>query len=87
MMDIDEITPNKEPQKRSFITAGYEALRISLLFGSAALALALIAVPIMMDRANKQEAQSLFNTGLDMTKTGSINNGSVTRPLLRHPDN
>ncbi|RCS22484.1 hypothetical protein DUT91_19005 [Phyllobacterium salinisoli] len=48
------------------------ALRIALLFGSAAIALALIVVPILNNRSNKVASQSLFPNGIDTMSTGSI---------------
>lgn len=53
------------------------ALRIALLFGSAAIALALILVPILNDRSNDVVTQSLFPKGVDTMATGSIRNGQA----------
>lgn len=47
-------------------------MRFVLLFGSAILALALVIVPILNDKANKKSAQSLFPTSVDMMSTASI---------------
>ena len=52
--------------------AGRGFLRIVLLFGSAAVALALIIVPVLNDQANKVAAQSVLPDGIDRTMTGSI---------------
>ncbi|WP_421565381.1 hypothetical protein [Ochrobactrum sp. EDr1-4] len=52
--------------------AGRGILRVVLLFGSAAVALALIIVPILNDQANKLAAQSVLPAGIDRTMTGSI---------------
>lgn len=48
-------------------------VRFVLLFGSAILALTLVIVPILSQKANKQTAQSLFPAGVDMMSTGSVN--------------
>ncbi|MDR0253055.1 MAG: hypothetical protein LBI75_07710 [Brucellaceae bacterium] len=47
-------------------------VRCILLFGSAILALALVIVPVLSEKANKQTAQSLFPAGVDMMSTGSV---------------
>lgn len=47
-------------------------VRCLLLFGSAVLALILVIVPVLNEKANKETAQSLFPAGIDMTATGSI---------------
>ncbi|MBB6260913.1 hypothetical protein FHS77_001454 [Paenochrobactrum gallinarii] len=59
---------------RPISNAKSSALRIALLFGSAALALGMIIIPLMNERANRQDMQALFPQGIDMTKTGSIRN-------------
>jgi hypothetical protein len=65
----------KEDDKRS---AGFMPVaksgfvRFVLLFGSAIIALTLVIVPILSEKANKQTAQSLFPAGVDMMSTGSI---------------
>ncbi|GAB1580074.1 MULTISPECIES: hypothetical protein [Phyllobacteriaceae] len=48
------------------------ALRIALLFGSAAIALSLILVPILSERSRNVASQSLFPDGVDSISTGSI---------------
>ena len=53
--------------------AGFSLLRITLLFGSAAIALALIATPYLDSRTRPQRvAGGSLPLGLDMTSTGSI---------------
>jgi len=52
--------------------AGRGILRVVLLFGSAAVALALIIVPVLNDQANKLAAQSVLPAGIDRTMTGSV---------------
>lgn len=51
--------------------AGMGALRITLLFGSAAVALALILVPVAENQAEKMMYSS-YPGGLDMMATGTI---------------
>ena len=56
-----------------FGDAGLGVLRLTLLFGSAAIALALILVPIMDDLSGGRiAADDSFPQGLDMTSTGSV---------------
>jgi hypothetical protein len=50
---------------------GMGALRITLLFGSAAIALALIAVPLLDSRINGTPG------GIDYTSTGSISRAGI----------
>lgn len=54
-------------------------LRVALLFGSAAVAIALILTPI----AEKQTERMLYSShpGLDRMSTGSIGNGFTSGPL------
>jgi len=73
--DWDSIRP-----ERSFRAgeAGMGVLRIALLFGSAAVALALLATPLL-DRSSRQEfARNALPPGLDMTATGSIGRSVYT---------
>lgn len=51
---------------------GVGFLRVILLFGSVAVALGLILIPLLMQRADKQLSQSLFSHQPDYTTTGSI---------------
>ncbi|AZO73622.1 MULTISPECIES: hypothetical protein [unclassified Mesorhizobium] len=52
--------------------AGMGILRIALLFGSAAVALALIATPFLDNQTRPQGARNGLIGGLDMASTGSI---------------
>lgn len=52
--------------------AGRGLMRLVLLFGSAAIALALIIVPVLNDQANKVAAQSVLPDGVDRTMTASV---------------
>jgi len=63
------------------VDAGMGILRITLLFGSAAVALALIATPFLDNQTRPQTAKDGF--GLDMTSTGSIGHRSDTYTLRR----
>jgi hypothetical protein len=51
--------------------AGMGAVRVALLFGSAAVALALIFTPMLEDRTRKM-TYSAYPAGVDMMATGSI---------------
>jgi hypothetical protein len=69
--DWDSIRPD-----RSFRAAGMGLLRITLLFGSAAVALALIATPLLDSRM--RSGRDDFAGGLDRMSTGSVGSrGSV----------
>lgn len=77
-------TDHNEYASAQLSGAGRGALRVALLFGSAAVALSLIIVPILSERANRQTAQSLFPQGVDMTKTGSIGGTRVSSGYTIH---
>ena len=64
--DWDSIRPDRGFRA---VDAGMGILRIALLFGSAAVALALIATPFL---DNETRSSARDTTGLDMTATGSI---------------
>ncbi|RWB26030.1 MAG: hypothetical protein E5V25_26275 [Mesorhizobium sp.] len=71
--DWDSIRPDRS---FSAVHAGMGILRITLLFGSAAVALALIATPLLDSRT--RSARDHFVGGLDGMSTGSIGSpGSV----------
>ncbi|MDX8445779.1 hypothetical protein [Mesorhizobium captivum] len=66
--------------------AGMGILRIALLFGSAAVALALIATPFLDSQTRPQSARNGLARGLDMTSTGSIghrNTYTLRRSVLQ----
>ncbi|PRD40942.1 hypothetical protein C5748_24060 [Phyllobacterium phragmitis] len=67
-------TDHSEYYPNSIAGARSGALRIALLFGSAAIALALILVPILNNRSNDVASQTLFPSGVDSISTGSIRN-------------
>jgi hypothetical protein len=67
--DWDSIRPD-----RSFraADAGMGILRITLLFGSAAVALALIATPFLDSQTRSLSTRDAFASGVDAMTTGSI---------------
>jgi len=67
--DWDSVRPDRGFRA---VDAGMGILRITLLFGSAAVALALIAAPFLDNQTRPQTARDGFAGGLDMTSTGSI---------------
>ncbi|MEI9431651.1 hypothetical protein [Mesorhizobium sp. Cs1299R1N3] len=80
--DWDTIRPDRGFRAAD---AGMSVLRITLLFGSAAVALALIATPFLDSQTRSQSAREDF-PGLDMTATGSISHRStytVRRSVLQ----
>ncbi|MBZ9991865.1 hypothetical protein LB572_32725 [Mesorhizobium sp. BH1-1-5] len=81
--DWDSIRPDRGFRA---VDAGMGILRITLLFGSAAVALALIATPFLDSQA-RQSARDGFSGGLDMTATGSVghrpNTYTVRRSVLQ----
>ena len=69
--------------------AGMGLLRITLLFGSAAVAFALFAAPLLDSSTRQQFAGGAYPPGLDMTSTGSIGGRIYTERrsvLQRSPD-
>lgn len=66
--DWDSIRPERGFRAAD---AGMGILRITLLFGSAAVALALIATPFLDNQTRSLSARDGFG-GLDMATTGSI---------------
>lgn len=66
--------------------AGMGILRITLLFGSAAVALALIAAPFLDSQTRSLSARDDFASELDMTATGSVSHRetyTVRRSVLQ----
>lgn len=53
-------------------TVGFSALRVTLLFGAGAVALALIAAPVLDSQINRYMAGTGYGDGIDMTSTGTI---------------
>ena len=71
--DYDLEEDMRMPQASRIGTAGMGALRIALLFGSAAVALALIVAPV----AEKQFVRQAGVGGLDHMSTGSIGRSDI----------
>lgn len=66
---------------------GTGILRVTLLFGTATIALALLAVPMLERRTQVAQNDGI---GLDMTETGSISRNqiyTVERSILQAPGN
>ncbi|ESZ40040.1 hypothetical protein NKI88_28180 [Mesorhizobium sp. M0317] len=78
-MSLDREWDSIRPD-RSFRAAGVGILRVTLLFGSAAVALALIAVPVL-DNQTRSSSRDALAGGLDPMSTGSI--GSRATYTLR----
>ncbi|MBE1706970.1 MULTISPECIES: hypothetical protein [Mesorhizobium] len=81
--DWDSIRPDRGFRAAD---AGMGILRVTLLFGSAAVALALIATPFLDSQTRSQSTRDSFSGGLDMTATGSISHRStytVRRSVLQ----
>ncbi|WP_296746565.1 hypothetical protein [Mesorhizobium sp.] len=72
--DWDSIRPDRGFRA---VDAGMGILRITLLFGSAAVALALIATPFLDSQTRSQSARDSFASGLDMASTGSIGHRDI----------
>nr|WP_109578345.1 hypothetical protein [Aminobacter sp. AP02] len=68
----DLIRPERQS---STVRAGAGMLRVALLFGFAAIALALVATPYLEGKTRMQAGQVRFD-GLDYTTTGSIGRSS-----------
>ena len=77
MNDLDKDWESIAPTRASRAAdAGMGILRITLLFGSAAVALALVAVPLLDGDSPPQHARDGF-AGVDMMSTGSIGRSST----------
>lgn len=72
MFDDSEWEKIRETGSAQIGAAGMGALRITLLFGSAAVALALIVAPIVDNRTKAHFADSGYAGGVDRMTTGSI---------------
>jgi hypothetical protein len=84
-MSLDKDWDSIRPDRSRAADAGMGILRITLLFGSAAVALALIATPFL---DGQTRSQSYLAGGFDTTTTGSISHRdtytlrrSVLQPL------
>ncbi|WP_421916156.1 hypothetical protein [Mesorhizobium sp.] len=72
--DWDSIRPERGFRAAD---AGMGILRITLLFGSAAVALALIATPFLDSQTRSISARDTFAGGIDTMTTGSISHRDV----------
>lgn len=78
-MGLEKDWDSIRPDRSRAVHAGMGLLRVTLLFGSAAVALALIVVPLLDNGGGRQGHGRDGNPfGLDMTSTGSIGGGSYT---------
>lgn len=69
-----------------FGEAGMGALRVALLFGSAAVALALLVTPFAESHTRSRISRATFPPGLDFTSTGTIapgGNYTIRRSVLQ----
>lgn len=81
--DWDAIRPDRRARA---IGAGMGLLRVTLLFGSAIVALALLAVPVLDNYNDRQEIARGGLIGVDTTMTGSIsrsNTYTIRRSVLQ----
>ncbi len=68
-------------------SAGTGILRIVLLFGSVAIALGLILLPMLAERKDAEFTQSIFQNKIDYTTmTGSISPSPIPK-VTTQPDN
>ncbi len=81
--DWDSVRPERRARA---IGAGMGLLRITLLFGSAVVALALMAVPMLDDYNGRQQVARDGFIGIDATTTGLIsrtNTYTIRRSVLQ----
>ena len=71
-MSLDKDWDSIRPDRSRAADAGMGILRVTLLFGSAAVALALIATPFLASQMRSQSDRDGLANGLDMTSTGSV---------------
>lgn len=64
---------NRPPRGRHLLGhAGMGVLRLTLLFGSGAVALALFLTPIVEEQTRERIARAPFSPGIDLMATGSV---------------
>lgn len=78
--DWAEIRP---PRTSTIGEAGFGVLRITLLFGSLAIAIALFVAPVLDRGATTRMAGSSLYGGLDRTATGTVRQGSTQYTIRR----
>jgi hypothetical protein len=71
-MSIDNGWDAVRSRRSRLEMASMGALRVALLFGSAAVALALILAPVLDNQVNDYLARNDSGRGLDMMSTGTI---------------
>jgi hypothetical protein len=69
-------------QTRTFLGAGTGVLRLTLLFGSAAIALALVVAPLA-DRKSKSVVDYASSRSIDEMSTGSIKKAAPSEYTIR----
>lgn len=79
-MSLEKDWDSIRPDRSRAVYAGMGLLRVTLLFGSAAVALALVAAPLLDNSGGRQAVYARDGSpfGLDMTSTGSISRGTYT---------
>lgn len=69
-------------------SAGTGILRVVLLFGSVAIAMGLILLPMLADRKDAEFTQSIFQNKVDYTTmTGAIGSSSIPKVPTKNDDN
>lgn len=68
-----------------FSAKGTGFLRVVLLFGSMALALGLVLIPILSDQTNTKLTQNLFQPNIDRSITGSIHASPIPQQESNDP--
>ncbi|KQZ80836.1 hypothetical protein ASD64_11080 [Mesorhizobium sp. Root157] len=84
-MSLDtDWNPDHPSRGARTVKAGMGMLRVTLLFGSAAIALALFATPYLADHGRQRSVGTGFG-GLDLMSTGSVgtNTYTVRRSVLQ----
>ena len=75
-MSRNEWGRSRAGRRTGLVNAGMGALRLSLLFGSAAIALAMILTPIVAKQTERLAQSDRSFAGVDMMSTGSISPGN-----------
>lgn len=83
-MDNDRDWANLRPQQAStFTEAGFGMVRITLLFGSFAIAIALFLTPLLDRSEGTSVAGGPFYAGVDRMATGTVRRGEQQYTLRR----
>jgi len=84
MMRDDRDWAEIRPQTGSTVTgAGQGMLRVTLLFGSLAVAIALFLAPLLDRSGSSDMTASIIYGGLDRTATGTVRNGANQYTIRR----